>query len=226
MVPLVLVTTLLMPPPIVAWLPLAVLAMPPPTTVYDTLNVQVRNSAGTVLATLATYSNLNKNTGYAQKTFDLTAYKGQTIQVYLVGTENSSLQTSFIVDDFALNASTSGVPIGDFTIAASPNAISMPQSSASTLTITTTISGSSSSAIALSASGLPAGATANFSPASISAPGNGSSVVTFLAGSATAQEAHSVFFGNQTLINQLMNGRFERHHSMCSSGLHYRRDLM
>lgn len=73
------------------------------TTAYDTLKVQIRNSSGTVLATLATYSNLNKNTGYAQKSFDLSAYKGQTIRVYLLGVEDSSLQTSFVVDDFALN---------------------------------------------------------------------------------------------------------------------------
>jgi hypothetical protein len=73
------------------------------TTVYDTLKLQVRNSSGTVLATLVTYSNLNANTGFAQKTFDLSAYKGQTIQVYLVGVEDSTLQTSFVVDDFALN---------------------------------------------------------------------------------------------------------------------------
>ena len=73
------------------------------TTVYDTLKVQVRNSSGTVLTTLATYSNLNANTGYAQKTFDLSAYKGQTVQIYLIGVEDSSSQTSFVVDDFALN---------------------------------------------------------------------------------------------------------------------------
>ena len=73
------------------------------TTAYDTLKVQIRNSSGTVLATLATYSNLNHNTGYAQKSFDLTSYKGQTIQIYLVGVEDSSYQTSFVVDDFALN---------------------------------------------------------------------------------------------------------------------------
>jgi hypothetical protein len=73
------------------------------TTAYDKLQVQIRNSSGTVLATLAQYSNLNHNTGYAQRTFDVSAYKGQTIQVYLVGTEDASLQTSFVVDDFALN---------------------------------------------------------------------------------------------------------------------------
>jgi hypothetical protein len=76
------------------------------TTAYDTLKVQVRNSAGTVLATLATYSNLNAGAGYTQVSFDLSAYKGQTIQIYLVGTEDSSLKTSFVVDDFLLNVTT------------------------------------------------------------------------------------------------------------------------
>lgn len=73
------------------------------STAYDTLKVQIRNSSGTVLATLATYSNLNHNTGYTQKSLDVSAYKGQTIQVYLVGAEDASQQTSFVVDDFALN---------------------------------------------------------------------------------------------------------------------------
>jgi hypothetical protein len=72
------------------------------TTAFDTLKVQIRNSSGTVLATLATYSNVNAAAGYSQKSFNLLTYKGQTIQVYLVGAEDASLQTSFVVDDFAL----------------------------------------------------------------------------------------------------------------------------
>jgi len=74
------------------------------TTAFDTLQVQIRNSSNTVLATLVTYSNLNKTTGYVLKTFDLTAYKGQTIRIYFLGTEDSSLQTSFVIDDTAINA--------------------------------------------------------------------------------------------------------------------------
>jgi hypothetical protein len=73
------------------------------TTAFDTLQVQVRNSANTVLTTLATYSNLNKSTTYVLKTFDVTAFKGQTIRVYFLGTEDSSLQTSFVIDDTAVN---------------------------------------------------------------------------------------------------------------------------
>ncbi|WLI89357.1 Ig-like domain-containing protein [Massilia sp. R2A-15] len=74
------------------------------TSAYDTLKVQVRNSSGTVLATLATYSNLNKGASYVQKTFDLSAYKGQTVQIYFEGTEDSTLDTSFIIDDVSLTA--------------------------------------------------------------------------------------------------------------------------
>jgi hypothetical protein len=73
------------------------------TTAYDTLQVQIRNSSGTLLQTLATYSNLDAAPGYTQKSFDLSAYIGQTIRVYLIGTEDSIKQTSFVVDDFALN---------------------------------------------------------------------------------------------------------------------------
>jgi hypothetical protein len=76
------------------------------TTAFDTLKVQVLNSAGAVLATLASYSNLNKNTGYAQRgAFSLAAYAGQTVSLKFLGTEDASLQTSFVVDDTALNVS-------------------------------------------------------------------------------------------------------------------------
>lgn len=73
---------------------------------YDTLRVQVLDSTGaTVLATLATYSNLNAASGYSQKSFSLSAYAGQTIRVRWYGVEDSSLQTSFVLDDTALDVS-------------------------------------------------------------------------------------------------------------------------
>ena len=55
------------------------------TTAFDTLQVQVRNSSGTVLQTLATFSNLNHATGYQQQTFNVLSFAGQTIQVFFVG---------------------------------------------------------------------------------------------------------------------------------------------
>ncbi|MFF1820962.1 M28 family metallopeptidase [Kribbella sp. NPDC058245] len=70
------------------------------STVYDTLKVQVVD--GSTTTTLATYSNLNKNTTYTEKTFNLLAYKGKTVTVKFLGAEDSSLQTSFVVDDTAV----------------------------------------------------------------------------------------------------------------------------
>ncbi|MFE3407694.1 hydrolase [Streptomyces mirabilis] len=75
------------------------------TTAYDTLKAQVLNSSGTVLSTLATYSNLNAASGYTLRSFDLSGYAGQTVTVKFTGTEGSTLQTSFVLDDTALNVS-------------------------------------------------------------------------------------------------------------------------
>jgi uncharacterized protein (TIGR03437 family) len=70
---------------------------------YDTFRVQISTNGGASYTTLATYSNLNENLSYVQKTFDLTAYKGLSVRVRFHATEDSSLQTSFVVDDTALN---------------------------------------------------------------------------------------------------------------------------
>ncbi|WP_406377388.1 hydrolase [Streptomyces sp. NBC_00197] len=76
------------------------------STAYDTLKAQVVKSSGTVLATLATYSNLNAASGFTQRTFSLGAtYAGQTVGVRFTGTEGSTLQTSFVLDDTALTVS-------------------------------------------------------------------------------------------------------------------------
>ncbi|HEV2638847.1 MAG TPA: phospholipase D-like domain-containing protein [Actinocrinis sp.] len=75
------------------------------TTAYDTLTIQVLNSSGTVLGTVGTYSNLNHNTGYTQHTFSLAAYAGQTVTLKFTGTEDYTKQTSFVVDDTAINVS-------------------------------------------------------------------------------------------------------------------------
>jgi len=72
------------------------------TSVFDTLTVQVRDSTGAVLQTLATYSNLNAAAGYQQKTFNLNAYIGKTIQVFFKGSEDFTLKTSFVLDDVSL----------------------------------------------------------------------------------------------------------------------------
>ncbi|MFJ8212026.1 putative Ig domain-containing protein [Streptomyces sp. NPDC096033] len=69
------------------------------TTAYDKLTVTANST------TLVSYSNLDKNTGYAQKTFDLSSLAGQTVTIKFNGTEDSSLQTSFVIDDTAVTTS-------------------------------------------------------------------------------------------------------------------------
>ncbi|MCR6495172.1 Ig-like domain-containing protein [Thermomonas sp. S9] len=71
-------------------------------TAYDTLKVQIRDTSGNVLATLATYSNLNKGSSYVQRSFDVKSWKGKTVRVYFLGVEDSSLATSFLIDEVSL----------------------------------------------------------------------------------------------------------------------------
>jgi subtilase family serine protease len=72
----------------------------------DTFKVQILNSGGTVLATLATYSNQNSAGGYAQHSFSLAPYIGRQITVKYTGTETlRNHVTSFYEDDNALNVS-------------------------------------------------------------------------------------------------------------------------
>jgi len=68
------------------------------TTQFDKLTVQVGST------TLAAYSNLNHATGYSQKSFNVGSFAGQTVTLKFTGTEDISLQTSFVIDDTALNA--------------------------------------------------------------------------------------------------------------------------
>src|SRR6266849_9293364 len=71
----------------------------------------------------------------------------------------------------------------DFSLSASPTSLSVTQGSSGNTAITTSVTGGFNSAVSLSASGLPAGVTASFSPSSIAAPGSGNSTLTFTASS-------------------------------------------
>ncbi|WP_338848324.1 M4 family metallopeptidase [Massilia sp. W12] len=74
------------------------------TTQYDKLFVEVRDTSGVLLATLATYSNLNKAaTGaYSLKSHSLGAYAGRTIRLQFRTTTDSSNITTFRVDTAAV----------------------------------------------------------------------------------------------------------------------------
>jgi hypothetical protein len=67
------------------------------TTAFDKLTITANGT------TLATFSNLNHATGYQQHTYSLGAFAGSSVTVKFTGTEDSSLETSFVVDDTAVN---------------------------------------------------------------------------------------------------------------------------
>jgi subtilisin family serine protease len=72
------------------------------STVYDRLRVRVLNSAGTVLATPRTWSNASGAGLWRQDTLSLAAYAGQAVKVEFNATTDSSLVSSFFVDDVSL----------------------------------------------------------------------------------------------------------------------------
>jgi hypothetical protein len=74
-------------------------------SVFDRLFVEVLNSSGALLSTLATYSNLDSSFGvYSEKVFDLTAFKGQTVRIQFRVSTDISLPTVFRVDDVSLKS--------------------------------------------------------------------------------------------------------------------------
>jgi hypothetical protein len=66
------------------------------TTQFDKLTITANGT------TLATFSNLNHASGYQQHTYSLGSRTG-SVTIKFTGTEDSSLQTSFVVDDTAVN---------------------------------------------------------------------------------------------------------------------------
>jgi len=69
------------------------------TTAFDKLTITANGT------TIATFSNLNHASGYQQHSYSLGSFAGQTVTLKFTGTEDSSLQTSFVVDDTAVNTS-------------------------------------------------------------------------------------------------------------------------
>ncbi len=74
-----------------------------PGTVYDRLYVElVDSSTNAVLATLVTLSNVNSTATYVSRSYNVNAHKGKNVVVRLRSTMDSSLVTTFRVDNVSL----------------------------------------------------------------------------------------------------------------------------
>ena len=67
--------------------------------------MRVQVVVGGVTTTLRTFSNVGTNATYTQFSHSLLAYKGKAVTVKFLMNEDSSLQTSFVVDDTAVSVS-------------------------------------------------------------------------------------------------------------------------
>jgi kumamolisin len=75
---------------------------------YDYLYVKIRDVYGNNLTTLQTLSDGSATGTWVSSSFDVSAYVGQSIQVYFWGTTDNSYKTSFFVDDVRLSACEGG----------------------------------------------------------------------------------------------------------------------
>jgi Zn-dependent metalloprotease len=73
------------------------------STAYDTFRVQIVVNG--VTTTLRTFTNVGTNATYTQFSHSLLAHKGKSVTVKFLMNEDSSLQTSFVVDDTAVTVS-------------------------------------------------------------------------------------------------------------------------
>jgi Zn-dependent metalloprotease len=74
-------------------------------SVFDRLFIEVRNTSGTLLGTLTTFSNQNSGTAGAyvlRGPYNLNAWAGQTVRVQFRSTQDVTLPTSFRVDDVSV----------------------------------------------------------------------------------------------------------------------------
>lgn len=74
-------------------------------SVFDRLFIEVRSTTGTLLATLATFSNQNSGTAgvyVLRGPYNLNSFAGQTVRIQFRGTNDITLPTSFRIDDVAV----------------------------------------------------------------------------------------------------------------------------
>ncbi|HJY26734.1 MAG TPA: M36 family metallopeptidase, partial [Pyrinomonadaceae bacterium] len=74
-------------------------------SVFDRLFIEIRSTTGTLLATLATFSNQNSGTAgvyVLRGPFNLSSFAGQTVRIQFRGTNDITLPTNFRVDDVSL----------------------------------------------------------------------------------------------------------------------------
>ena len=158
----------------------------PDSVSYDwataTLKDNTTNTTATVLPRTCT-----TNGAYVQVTANVVAGHSYTLTMTSHDDNFPGDASSTKFDDVTLIGS---VPSNDFSLAANPATVSVTAGGSGTSSISTAVTSGSAQTVNLSASGLPSGATATFSPTSVGA--GGSSTLTLATGSSTPAGTYTV----------------------------------
>ena len=126
------------------------------------------------------------NPGNTARAYTLTA---ATDLYGLCSTEYKAVQTAWTAVNVAGNDTSCAA--NDFTVSVAPSSASVDPGNSATATVSTALIRGAAQTVALSASGLPSGATASFSPASVTSAG-GSSTVTISTAASTPSGMYTV----------------------------------
>ena len=137
----------------------------PDTVTYDWAIATLKDTTSNTTATILPKTCSNPTSGWKQVTKALTANHNYTLTLTSKDDNYAGDPTYTLYDDVTLSG---GVATNDFSISDSPSSAAVNPGSSATSTISTTITSGATQSVTLSASGLPAGATAGFSPNPIS----------------------------------------------------------
>jgi hypothetical protein len=158
----------------------------PDRVTYDWATATLRdNTAGTTTTVLP--RTCATNSAYVKVTATVTAGHSYTLTM-TSHDDNFSSDPSFTkFDDVTLTAPAA---TNDFSLVANPTALTVTAGGSGTSTIATAVTSGSAQTVSLSATGLPTGATASFSPGSVTA--GGSSTLTLATSSSTPAGTYTV----------------------------------
>ena len=157
-------------------------------TAFDVMKV---SAGSTVLQSL---SNVNAAPGYQHKTVNLSPYAGRTISLSFAGTEDSSQQTSFVLDDLSVTTTLTGftgtTPTRVLDTRTGVGAPAAKLGAGATLTLTVP--------------GLPAGVTAVALNVTATGPSAASFLTVYPGGTTRPTASNLNFVAGQTIPNMVL----------------------
>jgi len=156
----------------------------PDSVSYDWASATLKDTTANTTATLLSNTCTNSGTWVKVTSGALTAGHGYTLTLSNHDDNYSGDPTYTLYDDVTLSGG-APPPVNDFSIALNPSSGTVAAGSSITYSVATAIVSGSAQSIALSISGLPAGLSGSFNPATVTA-GQGSSLTLSASGVASA----------------------------------------